>query len=293
MSMPNTADTKNRYIWIFFALTYFLTWVFWIPLALSGQDVMAGPLMIVLLVGGFGPSITGIILTYRTQDKEGRRDFWKRSINFKQIGAGWYFVIVLIFPLLYALAILLDILLGGSPPGADALTQIAAQPASLIGMLLMGLIIGPLAEEFGWRGFALDPLQARWSALISALVIGVFWWAWHFPLFFMEGMLQNEWGVGTMAFWAYAVTVFSPSVLFTWVFNNTQRSILAAILLHFMYNSTLNVLSPLSDRASLLATSILVLATVIVVIRWVPKTLTRNQRQVKIKGQMEVPYVSD
>ena len=274
--MPTTAGTKKRTIWIFFALTYFLTWIFWIPLALSGQDVMAGPLMIALLLGGFGPSIAGIIMTYRTQDREGRRDFWRRSINFRQIGAGWYAVILLIFPLVYGLAILLDMLLGGSLPGADAITQIAAQPASLIGMLLMGLIIGPLAEEFGWRGFALDPLQARWSALISALVIGVFWWAWHFPLFFMNGMLQNEWGVETVAFWAYAVTVFSLSVLFTWVFNNTRRSILAAILLHFMYNSTLNVLSPLPDRVSIFATGLLVLAAIVVVIFWGSKTLSRD-----------------
>ena len=50
MNMPTTAHTKKRYLWIFFALTFFLTWIFWIPLALSGQDVMAGPLMIILLL---------------------------------------------------------------------------------------------------------------------------------------------------------------------------------------------------------------------------------------------------
>jgi hypothetical protein len=145
MNMRAASRTKKRDIWIFFALTYFLTWIFWIPLALSGQDVMTGPLMIALLLGGFGPSIAGIIMTYRTQDREGRRDFWKRAINFKQIGADWYAMILLIFPLVYRLAILLDMLLGGTSPGAEAITQIAAQPTSLIGMLLMGLIIGPLA----------------------------------------------------------------------------------------------------------------------------------------------------
>ena len=233
--------------------------------------------MIALVLGGFGPSIAGIIMTYRTQDREGRRDFWKRSINFKQIGAAWYAVILLIFPLVYGLAILLDMLLGGTPPGVEAIAQIAAQPASLIIMLLMTLIMGPLAEEFGWRGFALDQLQFRWTALLSSLILGVFWWAWHLPLFFMEGMLQNEWGMGSVAFWAYIVILFSLSVIITWIFNNTRRSILAAILLHFMFNSTLNVLSPLSDRASLFATGILVLAAVIVVIVWGSKTLIRTQ----------------
>lgn len=277
MSKPTSLPTKNISIWIFFALTYILTWIFWIPLALSGQDVMAGPLMIALVIGGFGPSIAGIIMTYRTQNHEGRRDFWRRSINFSQIGGRWYLVILLIFPLVYGLAILLDVLLGGSLPGAEAISQIAVQPASLVGMLLMGLIIGPLAEEFGWRGYALDPLQARWSALVSALVVGLFWWAWHFPLFFMNGMPQNEWGLGTTAFWAYAVTVFSLSVLFSWVFNNTRRSILAAILIHFMYNSTFNVVSPISERVSLFVAVILTISSGVVILISGAKALVRIQ----------------
>ncbi len=277
MSLQIPARPKKRSVWIFFALTYFLSWIFWIPLALSGQDMRAGPLLIPMLLGGFGPSIAGIIMTYRTQDREGRRDFWKRSINFKQIGTAWYAVILLIFPLVYGLAILLDMLFGGTPPGAEAIAQIAAQPASLIVMLLMTLMLGPLSEEFGWRGFALDPLQARWSALISALIIGVFWWAWHFPMFFINGTLQNEWGVGTVAFWSFAVITVSLSVLFTWIFNNTSRSILTAILLHFMYNSTQTMLSPLADRAQIFATGLLVLVAIAVVIFWGPKTLTRHK----------------
>ena len=90
------------------------------------------------------------------------------------------------------------------------------------------------------------------------------------------GMLQNEWGVETMAFWAFAVTVFAFSVLYTWVFNNTRRIILAAISLHFMSNSTLNVLSPLSDRASIFATGLLVLAAIVVAIFWGSKTLSQD-----------------
>jgi len=85
--MKKEARSITHY-WIFIALAYGLTWIFWIPLALSGQDVMAGPLVIPLLLGGFGPSIAGIIMNYHTQDKAGRRDFWRRSINFKQIGLG-------------------------------------------------------------------------------------------------------------------------------------------------------------------------------------------------------------
>jgi membrane protease YdiL (CAAX protease family) len=45
-------------------------------------------------------------------------------------------------------------------PGSEALGQIATQPIAII-MLLRALIMGTLIEEFGWRGFALDPLQAQ------------------------------------------------------------------------------------------------------------------------------------
>jgi membrane protease YdiL (CAAX protease family) len=263
--------------WFFFALTFALTWIFWVPIAFSGRNVMEGPLMIPLLLGGFGPSVAGIILIYRTQDREGRVDFWRRSFDFKQIGRRWYAVILLIFPVAYGLASLLDVLMGGTAPGAEAVAQIVAQPASLLVMLLMALVMGPLAEEFGWRGFALDALQAKWSALASSLVLGLFWWSWHFPLFSMVGMVQSEWGIGTLAFWTFAAMVFAQSVLYAWVYNNTGRSILAAILLHFMHNSTQNLLAPISDRTFLFSTMLLVLGAILVVLRWGPKTFTRQR----------------
>ena len=263
--------------WFFFALTFALTWIFWVPLALSGQNVLEGPLMIALLLGGFGPSIAGIIMVYWTRGRQGGRDFWRRSFNFKQIGAGWYVVILLIFPAVYGLGALVDFLLGGTPPQAEAVAQIVAQPASLLVMLVMGLVMGPLAEEFGWRGFALDGLQSKWSALGSSLVLGLFWWLWHLPLFSMVGMVQHEWGLGTLAFWIFAVTVFAQSILYAWVYNNTGRSILSAILLHFMHNSTQNLLAPMSDRTFLLSAMLLVLGAILVVVIWGPKTFTRRR----------------
>ena len=82
MNTSNNPE-KSSGVWYFFGITFLLTWIFWIPLALSSQEVMGGPLMLALVLGGFGPSIAGVIMTYRTQDRESRRDFWKRCINFK------------------------------------------------------------------------------------------------------------------------------------------------------------------------------------------------------------------
>lgn len=261
--------------WLFFPLTFFLTWIFWIPLAISEQPVNRSWLIFLLWLGSFGPSIAGIIMVYRTRDREGRRDFWRRSIRFRQIGAVWYAAILVIFPLAFGLGILLDVLLGGSPPGAAGLVQAAAQPTFLLVTVIMSLVIGPLAMEFGWRGFALDLLQSKWSALIASLVLGAFWWAWYFPEFFIAGIATGEIISGLLPFVTFAGNVFAMSILYTWVYNNTERSILAVILLHFMYNFTQNGLSPISDRADIFKTVLLVVAAVVVVIVWGPETLTR------------------
>ena len=265
-----------RHFWIFIALTYLLTWVFWIPLAISGLDVMSGPLMIPLLLGGFGPSIAGIIMTYRTKDKTGRRDYWRRSINFKQISPGWYVVIFGLFPLAYGLAILIDMLLGGSPPGADNLAQALANPAFWLVGIVMSLVLGPLSEEFGWRGFALEPLQSKWSALVSSLILGVFWLFWHTPEFFMQGIPTGEIVSGFVPFLTFAADVIAMAVLYTWVFNNTGRSILSAILLHFSHNFILNMLIPISERTDLFQSLLLMIATIIIVVIWGADTLKRT-----------------
>ncbi len=55
-----------------------------------------------------------------------------------------------------------------------------------------------------------------------------------------------------MVFWAFAVSVFALSIPFTGVFNNTTRSILAAIRQHFMYSFTVSPISPTLDRAYVL-----------------------------------------
>jgi membrane protease YdiL (CAAX protease family) len=259
-------DRTGRAVWVFFALTYVVSWLFWIPAALFGQDFTSSAWAIPYLLGGFGPSVAGVIMVYRTAGEEERRDFWQRVIDFRRISAGWYLFIALIFPALFAASVGLGRLLGAPSPGFDALTQVAANPLALVGLVVIGILGGPLSEELGWRGFALDRLQKRWSPLASSLIVAPFWWAWHLPLFFMSGTTQHAWGFGTLAFWLFLIGIVPLSILHTWVYNRNDRSTLAAILLHFAYNFTLGLVYPFSLTVNLLqVVSLLVTAISIVV----------------------------
>jgi membrane protease YdiL (CAAX protease family) len=97
----------------------------------------------------------------------------------------------------------------------------------------------------------------------------------------MKGMVQQELGFGSLAFWAFDASVIAMSILYAWVYNNNGRSILAAILLHLMSNATTNVLAPISDRASLFSIGLLVAAAVVVVLVCGEKTLIRGQQHLK------------
>jgi membrane protease YdiL (CAAX protease family) len=94
------------------------------------------------------------------------------------------------------------------------------------------IIIGPVSEEFGWRGYLLAKLQQRLSALSSSLAVGIVWGSWHLPLFIMAGTSQHELH---LPFTGFLVGTVALSILMTWVSNNTRNSIWAAILMHWLY----------------------------------------------------------
>ena len=81
--------------------------------------------------------------------------------------------------------------------------------------------------------------------------------------------------------------LYTTGLAETLFFLGTFGSGLAAILLHFMYNSTLNVLSPLSDRVTFFTAGILALVAVVVVVIWGAKTLTRHKINIK---EFNEPY---
>lgn len=213
-------------------------------------------------------------LTHLKHDHLFQRDFWRRIIDIRRIGFGWYVVIFLYTPVKSGLAALIDILQGGEGIAPEAFSRFAEQPLLVIPTLFYWLLFGPVPEEPGWRGYALDGLQARRSALSSSFIVGVVWSLWHLPLFFIEGTWQaEEVGLVTQRFWLYMLTIVIEAVLYTWIYNNTNRSTLAAILFHFMAN-TFGESFALSGRAEVYGFVIAIVTVVLVVGIWGHANLT-------------------
>lgn len=262
--------------WIFFVATFAWTWLFWGVAILLGANMETAMGLVLLLLGVMGPMVTGIGFTYLTRDKEGRRDYWKRIISFKRIPARWYLVIFLFVPVLNILAVLLDVLTGGSgATWGEAALNLVSNPLSIIPSILFASLI-PFIEELGWRGYVLDRLQEKRSALVSSLILGVVWSLWHLPLFFVQGSYQAGLGVGTLAFWLFFIGIVPLSLVFTWIYNNTGRSTLAVILFHSMVNLTGELIA-LTERADTYSIVLWYVAAIGITAIWGAKTLTREK----------------
>jgi len=262
--------------WHFFGLALALSWLFWIPLALLGEDPMTFPYLILMILGGLGPAVAEIILVFGLGNRRLRRDYKHRVLDVRRIGWKWAAVILLIFPVLNGIATLLSVASGGPRPAFETAGRLLANPLSIVPFLLFLFVFGPLPEELGWSGYALDGLQSKRSALGASLIIGLIWAVWHLPLFFMEGTFQSEQiGFATPAFWWYMLPTLPISVLDTWIYNNANRSTLSAVLLHFMVNVS-GELFGLSQHARFYQAGLIFIVTAAIVVIWGPRTLTRQ-----------------
>lgn len=262
--------------WLFLGLTVGATWlVQWIAVSLQGS-LSPAPLLALTYAGALTPLVVAVGLLYARHSAALRRDFWLRLRDVRRIGAAWWAVALLLQPCLSLLAALTDRLLGGIGIALEAAATVAERPWMLLPLVVWWLLFGPLVEEPGWRGYALDGLQARRSALGASLVVGVAWVLWHLPLFFVEGTWQAEHvGMGTVRFWSYTANLLLAAIVTAWLYNNTRRSILAAIVFHFSTNA-FGELFALSPRAELFGTAATFVAVLLILSAWGPATLVRN-----------------
>jgi len=275
--MKDVSNISTRFSkinpWRFFALALGISWFFWMWVILLGWNVFTFPAVLLGALGLFGPAFAEIILISYAHDKEQWRDYWQRVFDIRRIGKKWFLVILLTFPVLNAVATLLSTLTGSPLLEFEIAKNLLFEPWKILPFAIFILIYGPLPEELGWRGYALDGLQARYNAFVSSLILGVVWALWHVPLFFMKGQWQHDvLRFGTIDFWIFILNPVIVSILFTWIYNNTNRSTLSAILFHFMINFSGHLI-PLTEQGRIYSLILVTILSIIVVVVWGPETL--------------------
>ncbi|MFX0144164.1 MAG: CPBP family intramembrane glutamic endopeptidase [Candidatus Hodarchaeota archaeon] len=215
------------------------------------------------------PTISAIIISGINDGLRGIKNLFA-GFRIWRVSFFWYFagLLFIIAPLIFALVYLL---LGGEAPGPESTYTI---PIFLLDLFL-SLISGPLNEEAGWRGYALPRLESRFSALISSIILGILWGFWHLPLYLVEVRLP---------FYIFIFLNIVLSILITWGYNNTNGSLVIAVLFHYCFNF---VGTYIAGKLGLLPTMMFYLAggiligiyVIIVIIYYGPKRLSRKPEE--------------
>ncbi|MEM2004760.1 MAG: type II CAAX endopeptidase family protein [Zestosphaera sp.] len=271
----------NLNLLLYFIVAFAFSWIFWIPQVLVARGILLTPSIITdFLLGpfnpaAFGPLVSAFSLTYLNEGVSGLKSLLKRGLdcNFRKV---WFIPIFLLFPVMTGSALLLTMLAGETPPELTTSYDLFTVAMIFTYIFFLG---GPFQEEWGWRGYALDRLQERWSALTSSILLGLMWGLWHLPLFFMPGTIQSQ-----TPFWGFMSLIICGSLLFTWIYNNTGGSILAVMLFHTMNNLSLVIFPTLRTASGGLYLLILNVVTAAIVLSvWGPKKLAHtNQRYLSI-----------
>jgi membrane protease YdiL (CAAX protease family) len=231
----NKGQGMNRKLAIFTLATCAFSWTCWLPIidSLESSPFAGDPLTLALFfLGAYGPTLVGLAMTGIHDGRSGVKNLLRSAVSLR-IGARWIVVALLTGPILYSCAAAAFVLLGGDV-GAVNLGLLPWLPI----VFVVPIVFGPLAEEFGWRGFALPLLDHRNKAIASSLIIGFIWALWHAPLFWA----QTGTAISGFTIDAYLVTLFflaviGSSFIYTWLFNHTG-SLAAAILLHLGMNAS-------------------------------------------------------
>lgn len=272
---PTEGLIRRRPLVSFFTLAFALSWIAWTPYILAHNGLGAwdftfpggqlGSQLLGVLPGAYlGPIASALIVTWVGEGRAGLRT-WRRRMTRFRVAWHWYVVVAVAVP--SALIAATSALTGQAPALPSTAVLIALLPGLLLQMITTGL-----AEEPGWREFAMPRMQERVGPVGATLVVGVLWGAWHLPLFL------TEWGGGpardVTTVLEFLITVIAFSSVMTWIFNRTGGSMPLVMLAHVSVNNFVSVAwtetYPAADPAgsshafllaSLVAAAVLLVAT--------------------------------
>jgi membrane protease YdiL (CAAX protease family) len=200
----------------FFVLACAITWLLDLPLALSWLSQTPPPAYAMNMVGlgALGPTLAALLVAGPRGELRGVFGRWKTRPTWIVLG--------LLLPLAVQLpATLIDVALGGRPAHWF---YPPVRPEHFA-----ALVMFPLGEEFGWRGFAYPRLEKRYGPVYGSLVLGAVWGLWHLGMLYAPDPLRRL-PLSTLGL--YMVDLALWSVVMAWMFERGNRSIAVAIAMH-------------------------------------------------------------
>lgn len=213
-----TSRSPSRQLAVFFGVAFAISWILQAPFVLATLKIIPGPpekFMGPMGLAAFGPLLAAVIVSAVSEGKPGVRGIF-RLFGDGRRKIGWI-ALALCLPALLHLA------------GAAACAAAGSRPPRWIyppenAQHIAALIVFPLGEEVGWRGFALPRMLREQDPLRASLILGALWWLWHLPTFFLPEVTPT-----VPILFGY---VMAMSVWITWLWRRAGGGLLVALAAH-------------------------------------------------------------
>ena len=224
----STNDDKNKSMRKFIIYSYVIFWAFLAIIGLSmSLNIPEIITDIIINISAWSSTIALVIIFKKISPDISFWDYIKNTLT-RKVNKKDFIISFGIQATILGLAILLYIIFN-----EQGLQTLAFAAPSLIFLnILINLTSGPLGEELGWREYALNKFQQKYSPLKSSLIIGIAWGFWHFPLW----LLTEYTGVDLLLYViAFVTGITATSVIITF-FYNKSKNLTIAIWIHFWFN---------------------------------------------------------
>jgi len=268
MMRPEMAPVRHspfdRGLVLYFVAAYAFTWLFHGSIRAFGMEFSMefGSARLLYMAGLLGPLFGALFVSMYYGGTKAAIELLRSALRWR-FNVIWYLFAIFLVPGIFLIAIV------ASNRGLPHHSEWLAFP----GIIMVGQIWVVIGEEYGWRGFALPRLQARFGSLGASLVLGFFWSSWHLPMFFTPGSPQYDQNFWT-AYPQYVIMITLVTIFMTMLYNQARGSVLACMLLHASLNiAAFSIKVPPEATPYALALYILVLIATIALL---PRPLFRR-----------------
>lgn len=259
---------------VYFLLAYAVSWLIWFPLYGSVIGVECSlNIPFNHALGGLGPLISAVITTAIFTGRAGLKQLLKKTVT---LSHARYFLIALLAPtVLLVVAVLADWFVNGTAVDVSGIFRSREFPQmNYLSFFFYNLLFFGLGEEAGWRGFALPKMQIKTNALISSLLLTLFWALWHLPLFlYRPGYV----GMDLAGITGWMFSLLTGSLLLTWLYNSTRGSILICAIFHTTIDLAFTADVDGKDTVSFLGTMI-TLWGIVIWLLYRSRNLSKSER---------------
>jgi len=179
---------NHRPLWGYGILAYGISWILLLGAVAAIQfDFFSSDSPVLGLINQiavFGPALAAWVVIAITQGRAGVGP-WLRSLVQWRVGIQWYLFVLFGIPLIMLIG---ESVIHGMRPFQALAQQWPMLFTRYLPYVVLTTLATGLAEEPGWRGFALPRFQAKHGPLVGIFISGLVWSFWHLPnLLFQPG----------------------------------------------------------------------------------------------------------